>query len=264
MENDFAPVTLLQKMIRYWWIVVIIMILGGGVGLLLNPTHPAIYESKAVLSTAVDYAFLNKLDDWEEDQIFQAVGDVIHSTAVMNQVVVEAGAQGITLSNAQLQDSFEIDRQDTRWVLRVRDQDPQRAQFLNSLWSKAAIQALSQLRVNAVASIAVQESLNSLVGCLEDKVVVDAGAALCPELDVAQVKDRLAQIAKDPELQMVWNALALSHTSFELTGEASLPISPVLNGRNIHALAGMLVGLILGVWLISSDLLPKLKKTGAQ
>lgn len=262
MENDLAPERILKNAIRYWWLLVLIMILGGVVGFLINTLRPPVFESKAEISTVIDFSLLSKLEDWEEDQIFESVGDVIRSTSVMEKVIDGAKNSGIQLSEPEYHANFETDRQDTRWVLRVRSSDPEKAQVLDSLWSKAAIEELAQLRVKSIASMTVQKSLDSLVACLKDKVVVDPSAALCPDQDVSQVKSKIAQIAQDPELQQVWSSLTLSHTSYELTTEATLPTVPVLFRRNINTLMGSLIGLILGIWLISSDLLEKRSKTG--
>ncbi|MEA5079005.1 MAG: hypothetical protein VB013_10590 [Anaerolineaceae bacterium] len=257
MDNDLAPIQAMNRLMHYWWVVVVLMILGGGIGLFFTTLRPAVYESTASISTAIDYAFVSRLDDWEEDQIFQAVGDVILSSSVLEQVSNDASAAGLTLSKQEIAANFSADRQDTRWVLRVRNSDPQTAQKFSQIWSQNAIATLSDLRKNAVTSVAVQSSLNSLVNCLQDKVVADASSALCPEKDLTEVKKEIDAIANDPKFQEVWNSLALSHTSFELTGEATLPTSPVLFGRNISVLAGALIGLLLGVGLVNSALFNK-------
>ncbi|MPM45367.1 hypothetical protein SDC9_92054 [bioreactor metagenome] len=185
---------------------------------------------------------------------------MILSSVVLEQVRNEATAAGQTLSEQEIAANFSADRQDTRWVLRVRNSDPQTAQKFVQIWSQDAIAALSDLRKNAVTSVVVQSSLNSLVNCLQDKVVADASSALCPEKDLTEIKKEIDAIANAPKLQEVWNSLALSHTSFELSGEASVPTSPVLYGRNISVLAGALIGLLLGVGLVNSALFNK--KTG--
>lgn len=257
MENDLAPIQILNRLKHFWWGIVALMILGGGIGLFFATLRPAVYESNSTLSAVIDYAFVSRLEDWEEDQIFQAVGDVIQSSSVFEKVINDASAAGLPLSQQEIAANFSADRQDTRWVLRVRHSDPQTAQKFGQIWSQNAIAALGDLHKNAMTSVAVQSSLNSLVNCLQDKVVVDASSALCPEKDLTEVKKEIDAIANDPNLQEVWNSLALSHTSFELTGEATLPSSPVLYGRNISALAGALIGLLLGVGLVNSGLLNK-------
>lgn len=257
MENDLAPIQALKDLIKYWWVVLGLMTLGGGLGLFITTLRPPIYESSATISTAIDYAFVSRLDDWEEDQIFQAVGDIINSSAVLENVKTKAAAEGNALSQSEITANFSADRQDTRWVLRVRNTDPQLAQQWAKIWSEESITALSELRKNAVTSVALQSSLNSLVNCLQDKVVADASSALCPDKDPAEVKSEISALANDPDLKPVWNSLALSHTSFELSGEATLPSSPVLSGRNISVLSGALIGLLLGVVLLNSGLLNK-------
>lgn len=256
MDNDLIPVQILQKIMRRWWMIALVMILGGLLGLLFSQFHPRIYESKATVSTVVDYAFLDKLDDWEEDQIFETIGDVIVSTEVKDQVLARAAETGINYSAAEMSANFSADRQDTRWMLRVRDADAEKAQALNSFWAEAALSKLAELRQNSFLSISVQQSLDALTACLANKVLVDPSAALCPELDVAQVKARIDQIASDPDLKMIWHSLALAHTSFDLTEESTVA-SPVLFGRNISVLAGSLIGLIVGIWLVNSALFDK-------
>lgn len=263
MENDFSPISILQKVIRFWWILVMMMIIGGGVGLIISRLHTPVYESKAVITSMVDYAFISKLDDWEEDQIFQAIGDEIHSSRVMDKVISVALEEGIQLSAGEINKSLTQDRQDTRWMLRVRANSAQVAQRINAIWAQAAMEALTELKRNSITSLATQKYLDSLVSCIEQSVVLDPSSSLCSTQNNDLLKAEIAKIGNDPDLQVVWNSLALSHTSFELTTDPTLPDSAVLFRQNINALVGMLIGLLAGLWIIAADIPLKWLKKGS-
>jgi hypothetical protein len=264
MENDLSPISIFQKSIRFWWILAIMMIAGGGIGLVISRLHSPIYESKAVITSVLDYSFIDKLDDWEEDQIFAAIGEEIHSSSVIDDVITKAASEGIQLSPIEIKDSLSIGRQDTRWVLRVRTNNPLTAQKINIIWAQVSMGALAQLKENSIITIAEQKYLDSLVSCLEQSVIVEPSSALCSLQNSELLKAKIQEVSKDPALQKVWNTIAISHMSFDLTTKPALPVTPVLFRQNINSLVGMLIGLVIGIWLIAADIPSKIIKKGSR
>ena len=178
---------------------------------------------------------------------------MIGSTEVKNEVLSRAKADQIALTEDQLTKSFSLDRQDNRWVLRVRLNDPQLAQKLDRYWSESAMQALQTMKAKAVTGFIGQEYLNSLATCLQQSVVLESNSTSCNVQNIPLIQSEIKKAVDDPEMNLASSSLTLFHTSFQLTTEATLPGAPVLFSQNTSALAGMLIGLIIGLVLLSID-----------
>ena len=94
-----------------------------------------------------------------------------------------------------------------------------------------------------------------IVGWLQAhaSVVLESGSASCNGQNFAAIQAEIDKTVSSPELKSVSNSLLILHTSFELTDEPSLPNEPALFGRNLFALAGMVITLLLGLVLFSID-----------
>ena len=253
MNEDFVPSRLFTKLIRFWWALALLVILGGAVGILISRVHPPLYESKAVITSVIDYSMLGKLDDYEEDQVFVGIGETIGSTTVKNAVAAQAKKENINLTDEAILNSLTLDRQDNRWVLRVRLNDANDAQRVNQIWAENAMAALVTMHNNAIADFGSQQYINSLVSCLQESVVQESGSAACNIQNISSIQKEIQNAINDPTVRAETGSLLLLHTSFELTAEPDLPGSPILLAQNLSALAGMLVALLLGLVLLSID-----------
>lgn len=261
--NDFSTSQFFTRVLHYWWLLIGLMVAGALLGFVITVLIPPIYESKAVITSSLDYARLGRLDDWEEDQQFIAIGDVIGSTEV-NQKVIAAGEQnGIEISEGELADIFFLDRQDTRWVLRVRTKDPNLSFQLNELWSATAIDALVEKRNAMSESLTLQQRLNSLVSCFEQSVIIEPASSECSVENIAEIREEISEITANSELQEYQTSLLFTHTSFEVTTKPTSPSTPVLYKRNFLVLAGALAGFCLGLILFTAGF-PKTQETNNQ
>ena len=95
MESDFVPSEMIKKVIKRWWVFAALMILGGLAGMLVTRIHKPVYQSQAVITTAVDYAYAGRLEDYELDHLILTVGDIIDSSQV-KQKVFNASSAGIS------------------------------------------------------------------------------------------------------------------------------------------------------------------------
>ena len=253
MNEDFAPSRLFTKLVRFWWALALLVVLGGGIGILISRVHPPVYESRAVITSVIDYSMLGKLDDYEEDQVFVGIGELIGSTAVKNAVIARAEKENTNLTNEAILNSLFLDRQDNRWVLRVRLNDANYAQRVNQIWAENAMAALTAMHNKAVADFGSQQYINSLVSCLQESVVQESGSAACNIQNISAIQKEIQNAINDPAVRAETGSLLLLHTSFELTAEPDLPGSPILLAQNLSALTGMLIALLLGLVLLSID-----------
>jgi uncharacterized protein involved in exopolysaccharide biosynthesis len=86
-QMDFRPLDFVDRIRHYWWVMVVFMLLGGGVGYSISLTIPPKFETKAVISVAIDYTRTGFLTDIEEDQTVEIIGDVISSDEVIQDAI---------------------------------------------------------------------------------------------------------------------------------------------------------------------------------
>jgi hypothetical protein len=253
MNEDFSPSRYLNRVLHLWWVIALAMIVCGVAGVLIARIHRPVYESKAIITTILDYSNLEKLDDYDSDQIYLAVGEIIGSSEVKDAVVQKAQIEQLPFTETEILDSMSTDRIDTRWTLRVRLSNPLQAQQVDQMWAEAAMQALTQMKIKAVTGYASQQYINSLVTCLQQTVVLESGSSMCASDDFASIQKEIKTIVDDPASQIASGSLLVMHTSFELTQTPSLPGSPVLFAQNLAGLAGVLIGLVIGLTILSFE-----------
>jgi hypothetical protein len=251
MTNDFSTKHFFSRIIHFWWILAALMILGGVIGFLATFLLKPVYESTAVVSTTLDYAVLGKLDDWEEDQVFRSIGDIITSTEVKDEVLALAQEDGVDLTGPQFDKYFSADRQDTRWVMRVRAESAKTAQRLNTYWSTAVMDALNQLKTDSDSAMVVQQYMFSLADCFEQSVAVEPVAMSCEIQNIDELRAEMAKTGEQGTDKSNRSTFVLSHTSYALTTDPTLPTDSVLYTRNLMVLCGALIGLFLGFVLFS-------------
>ena len=145
MDREFTPRDVLDLALRLWWFVVVVMLLGAATGWGFHQLRPAVYEGRASLATGIDYVRTGPLNDLEEDQAMELVGDVIKSDATKRMALELAETQGVSISEDVFTGSSYLERQNYTWVLRVRHADPDTAAMLTNAWIDALMQCLRKL-----------------------------------------------------------------------------------------------------------------------
>jgi uncharacterized protein involved in exopolysaccharide biosynthesis len=250
--NDFSTSDLFSKLMRYWWIITGLMILGGLLGLLASNLIKPIFESESVITSTLDYGQLGRMDDWKEDQVYRAIGDIIGSTEVKTRAVEQANLAGLKITLSEFEEKASLDRQDTRWVMRIRDESPEYAQKLNSFWAAAAVDSLAEMNSRNESAFAYQQYINSLTDCFEQSVVVEPASFECNSQSLEEIRKEMAAADENANGIGYVSSLVFSHTSFGLTTESTLPTSPVLFARGGMVIAGAFIGLCLGLLLFLS------------
>jgi hypothetical protein len=249
MENDFVPSEMIKIMARKWWVLVLAMVLGGLAGMLITRAHKPVYQSQAVITTAVDYAYTGSIDDIELDHLIMAVGDVINSTTVRESLVEKVLNEGVADSADGILNNLNLIRKGNGWLLTVRASDPVIAQQVALLWGNEAIDSLVALRLAAAEAFHIQVVQFALEECLSRIVVVEPVSSGCSSEEIDEL--RLFLVSSDQlDASLTYrDSILLSNLSFELTKEPEVSTSPVLFRQNLTVLAGALIGLIaaLGV-----------------
>ena len=247
MENDFVPSELIKTIARKWWILVVAMVLGGLAGMLITRTHKPVYQSQAVITTAVDYAYTGSLEDFELDHLIMSVGDVIDSSDVRHTVVENALSEGTTVSADEILNSLTLVRKGYDWLLTVRAADPVTAQKIAQLWADEAMNSLTDLRTAALDAFHIQVAQLALEECLSRVVVIEPVSSGCSSQEMDELRIFLNNLDQ-PDASLTYRkSILLSNLSFELTKVPEVSTSPVLFRQNLNVLAGALIGLILAL-----------------
>lgn len=245
--DDFVPSELLKRIFHRWWLLVLLTVAGGVIGIITSQLQEPIYESQASITTSIDFAYANRLNEDEEDYLILTIGDVIDSSNVFDLVKQQAAEMDITLSDEDITTRFSKARQGYRWELTVRDSNPETAQALAQLWVETADQALAEFRERSLDALKYQSAALALQNCFSQIVVLEPASAYCSLNNLSEIRDDLEENSTQVEIDSLPNSILLSKISSEITDNAYLPTSPTVFKRNIMALAGCLCGLLIGI-----------------
>jgi hypothetical protein len=236
--DDFVPSELLKRTFHRWWLLVIFMIVGGATGILFSQLQKPIYESQASITTSIDFAYANRLNEDEEDYLILTIGDVIGSSGVFDSVKQLAAEIDITITDETLKTAFTKARQGYRWELTVRDSNPETAQTLTQLWVETADKALADFRERNLDTLKYQSAELAIQNCFSQIVVIEPASAYCSLGNLTEIRNDLEETSTQVKVDSLSNAILLSKISSEITDNAYLPGSPTVFKRNILALAG--------------------------
>jgi len=249
--NDISPRDIFERVLRRWWGVAGCAIAGGLVGLLFASARAPLYETNAVLAVAFDAERAPDFDFRDVEATKQAAMDIILSPAVRAQMLEQAQAGEFNLSAEAFDDgSFSIQRMNDRWLLTVRNEDPQNAAALADAWAAAAAWPLKDAYSHALAAESLERRLATLRLCFADSSLAAANAcagatyADHAALDAA-LDDLTAQLMEE---QQAAHGLVAALT-LSAGRAARVPQQPIHFGRNTVVLAGIFLGLLLGAGL---------------
>lgn len=245
MEGDLVPSALIKKAIRSWWVFPVLMILGGLAGMLFTRIQKPVYQSQGVITTAVDYAYSGRLEDYELDHLILAVGDIIDSTDVRRQVLVMAEPLIPGLTVETLSKNLTAIRKGNDWILSARATDPEEAHILAESWVSSAMVALYKMNQTALAEFHNQVAMLSIEKCLSEAVAVDQFGSSCSINDIEKLQGSLVIDAGPSNL--LRNRILLTNLSFEVTTVPERPTSALLFRQNISVAAGAFLGLLVSL-----------------
>ena len=259
--DDFFLSGVVNRAVNYWWLIVLLMIIGGVTGALVSLLEKPVYESEAVITTVIDFAYSGRMTDYEEDYLLTAVGDIIQSDGVMDQVIDTATKELLTADEKALQTGLTASRQGFRWALSSRFSDPQVAQAVNRLWLNAAMQQLQAFRSDSLAALIEINAQVGIESCFEQAVVLEPVTPFCSAEEMDALRQELENLANGSLKADLLTRLIASRVSFEVTSEPNLPSQPVHLGRNISTLAGAMIGLLLALIVLVAGF-PRVKDPG--
>ncbi len=245
-QNSNLTILNLFQALRYFWkFLAIGAILGGMGGMLASALLSPRYEAVAVFTFSIDFARTGLLTDVEEDQAFEAAGDIVRSTRVLQSLEEKAQETGLTGGQKDLLKSLTAERRFDQWLLKVIWSDPETAARLANLWGSETLNALQNARQAAWKADALHRHILSLETCLQQSTSVVPAQPLCQ----ASSRSALLREMQDSGEEMNrWQMEAQGFfpgLNFAFAQEAASPASPVQYSRGVLVLAGCLAGLLI-------------------
>jgi len=253
MKNqEFSPFESVERALARWWVMVILMIIGGSAGWIFHFFYPPVFEAKAVITINIDFE-KRQLTQYEEDSAFSAAGAIITSSGVKNLVIAEAQANGYSLDLSQIQENFYLERKQSVWELRVRDQEPKVAAELTNIWAEKATEVLNAALKHALQADQLQAQVNGLKNCLAGAPGQTATTQLdCKSISQEQIQATVKGLTGELVQEKKSSLGIIPIMTIGLTEVAGVPDKPAVFGQAGLVLAGAFIGLIVSLWGINT------------
>lgn len=253
-DGGFSPSDLINQALRFWWFLVALTFLGGIAGLLIHQVRPPVYEAVGHFSASIDYVATGPLTQYDEDVALNAVGNLLISRPVLNQVITRAETEGIHIDRAGLAQMAVVERKLTVWDLRVRNTDANLAERIASIWVEEGQVLLLDSYQHAIQAELINKQIKSLENCLGKSVSSEPSSPLCTRYRFVDIQADLKKAG-----DVLFQERKASHGLFSglVIGPETAPVlslKPVMRGRNQLVLAGSVIGLLMSIFLINLGL----------
>ncbi len=243
----FYPLRTIEDVLDYWWLMAALIVWGGAAGWYIHTTRPPVYEAQAVFFLSIDFTQTGELTQFEQDQAAWGAAGVAVSDPVVDRVAALAREQGIATDPLSLRTAAHFERKQARWILRVRDPDPQTAAALANLWAVEGLAALTSAHQSALEAEALRGRLASLQGCLEG---AGAGSetpcgATTEAINAAIQATSAAAVQAQAASQGMLPAMVIGQPE-----GAGVPREPAQYGRNSLVFAGGMIGFLIGIVVV--------------
>jgi uncharacterized protein involved in exopolysaccharide biosynthesis len=249
MIKPLSPAEIVDSSLRNWWVVFVLMMAGSLVGYAIHAVRPAEYESDAAITVGIDYVQTGAMNDTQQDQALNAVGDVIQSPDVVNRVVEDSAQVGYPITEEQFQQYGVAQREGYRWVLQVRSPNPKQSEELANLWVEQSLNVLQDALAHAKNSDVYNTQLSGLESCFQSMTVAVPAYAPCNLSSAEQLREQMTSLAARVIEERQASDSILSSLSFTINQQAVASTAPVIYNRNVMVFSGAIIGLILGIWL---------------
>jgi len=266
--SELSPRDILERTFHGWPLVALGILLGGLLGWLFSYLHPPIYEARAEIFIHVDgelWAQEKKVDIIQEIELFnsyQPISDLLSSDEVLLDLMTAAQAEGTPLDRHTVLTTFSIQRVNLVWQMTVHHADPAAAARLADMWVQSALPVYQAAHEHAIAAHSGEIGRLAIEKCFMD--VDFASGNACAGISFASPAD-MDTFLTDLDARIANARTAARGVDAALTLEAgapaAVPSAPVRYARTWLALAGTLIGLMIGI-AAAQGLIPLRKKHG--
>ncbi len=253
MTASLSPREKVSNVLTYWWVIVTAAIIGGLIGLTVSTVKKPVYEARATFTISLDFARTGILTQYDKDLALGTAASAIFSYNVMQQVADAAQQNGIATDFETLKHTAVMERKAAQWTLRVRASDPEDAAFLVNQWVDFGLADLNVSYQHALMAENLQNYIQTLETCMQ-QVSVNAVVPLCPYPTLAELETELKAASDALFVEKQASRNLFPGITYSLDQYATPPAEPALYGRNTLVLAGLILGLILGVGIVSTTL----------
>jgi hypothetical protein len=254
-DSEFVPLNSIRRIFLHWWMIAVLAILGGIIGWAIHFLQPSVYEATATITVTMDFTQI-ELTQYEQDYAFSAVGAIIDSSAVKDQIVTGAQAIGIFITQSRLSGLMFSEGKQSVWELHVRNQDPKMAADLSNIWAQVATEDLNTALDHAMQAEQLQGQIDLLSACLPVAPGVTAPDALprptpkdCQRYSLTEIHTALQNWTDELAQEKKQTLGILTIFEFAQTGYASIPETPVLYDQASLTLAGAMIGFVISFWV---------------
>jgi len=243
VKESISFIEFLRIFLGTWKTLVIGVLLGGAAGLGVSALLQPAYEAVAVYTFSIDFARTGLLTDIEEDQAMEVAGDILKSSAVLENTIKAAGNNGIQISSTETGSVFQAERRFNQWMLKIHWKEPSVAAKLSNIWAEAARSALKNSEIAALNADSMQRHILSLETCLQNST---SGLPAQPLCQSSSRKDLQAELQYSGNDLLDWRSKANGYfpgLNFTWSQEAQTPTAPIQQSQGGLTLAGGLAGL---------------------
>lgn len=253
MPATISPREKALEILTYWWVVAAAAIIGGLAGILFFALKQPVYEAQARVTMGIDFTRTGYMEQYDKDLALGSAAGVIYSADVIHQVVEAARVEGIATDFDTLRKAAILERKSYEWILRLRDNSPEHAAWLANKWLEIGVGALDQAYRHSLTAANLQDYMDSLSTCLQ-QVGVTTAVPLCPYQNVKDLQNELENAENQYAIEKPASRNIFPGLTYSVSLLASPPASPSLYGRNNVTAAGLFIGLLVGIILVTSGL----------
>lgn len=245
----FSPRDALMRAIHRWWVVVLAAVVGGVVGLVVEAARPPQYEAGFRITVGIEQTIAGELTQYEEDVLLEAVGGILYAPAQLEAVARRATELGFPMTAEVLKQNSTVERRLATWLVRLRAPDAKTAEAIASAWMELSQADIVRAYASAQTADGLSRYLDSLVACLSRAVTELPAFGICTQADLPILQAELERTgAAAAEARLAARGMSTSL----LIDPAQMDLAParrVALLRGELALAGGMIGFVVGIWL---------------
>lgn len=252
MHNGYKPREYLDRLVNRWWIITICMVLGAGIGWIFHLTLSPLFESRSMISTAINYSETGLMTDLEEDHVLSVIGEVIISDSVITQLQDSLNPETRAEVEGNFRSHLFAEREGYRWVMRVRAMNAQTANEISSKWAETATDTLDEALSHSKRALLLSRQISQLESCFTNAVTNRPAAPLCGLPSIKTISTELNNLGAEYEVEQALSSGLIPAVVFTLTQTGSDSGAPVTFRTAELVLVGAMLGFIGGVILVLS------------
>jgi hypothetical protein len=249
--EDSSALDTFERILSRWWLLALLTVLGGLSGWLINFIKPPVYEARA--SMVVNMVYTGRAASTDQTSwLLSSVASMVSPRVLGPELIPEYAEVCKGITNADLQ----LERRESVWELVARCSNPQGAADLANAWLDLASTTLSDALVHSLNVEALTTSLELLKTCKNFST-----QEVCKGFtNVEALQQQIKSLQNEITIEQQASQGIIPSISFRIESHADIPESPSARATGILILAGMVMGMMAGILVITLPSRPPSKK----